>query len=328
MPSKALIPPSDLQHNVEIPQSEPPKDLRLLAQMYFASQVQGQAPGTMRAKRDDLQHFLEFYFDLYQHYEPAEWYPAVTREWLNKLKRSRKVAPATAVRRYATIRHFARWAHDNVFRFPLGCPTEGIKAPPEPETDWHGLDRKNELRLIAAAQKLRNGGTGAAGRQGIRDLAMLYSLLGSGLRISELLALDLDQYDGKGFRDLLVKGNVRRRFVKLWGADPKQALTEWLKERGDEAGPLFLTRTGKRMLRDQAFRIIKRMEEQANAHLPEREKFSVTPHSLRHTLLKKLADQKGLHVAMKQSGHRSPKYIWRYVQPSDDALENGDDELD
>jgi len=70
------------------------------------------------------------------------------------------------------------------------------------------------------------------------------------------------------------------------------------------------------------------MEEQANAHLPEGEKFSVTPHSLRHTLLKKLADQKGIHVAMKQSGHRSPKYIWRYVQPSDDALENGDDELD
>jgi len=328
MPSRSLIPRFDLQHNVETPSVEPAKDLRLLAQMYFQSQVQGQAPGTMRAKRDDLQHFLTFYFDLYHHYEPAEWYPAVTREWLNKLKRSRKVAPATAVRRFATIRHFARWGHSNVFRFPLGCPTDGIKAPAEPETDWHVLDRKNELRLIAAAQKLRNGGTGAADRQGIRDLAMLYSLLGSGLRISELLSLDVNQYDGKGFRDVLVKGNVRRRFVKLWGADPKEALAEWLKERGDEPGPLFLTRTGNRMLRDQAFRIIKRMEEQANAHLPEREKFSVTPHSLRHTLLKKLADQKGIHVAMKQSGHRSPQYIWRYVQPSDDALENGDDELD
>ena len=117
MPSKALIPSSGLQHNVETPKGEPPKDLRLLAQMYFQSQVQGQAPGTMRAKRDDLQHFLTFYFDLYHHYEPAEWYPAVTREWLKKLQRSRKVAPATAVRTASRAWALARGPG----RFPQPC---------------------------------------------------------------------------------------------------------------------------------------------------------------------------------------------------------------
>ena len=70
------------------------------------------------------------------------------------------------------------------------------------------------------------------------------------------------------------------------------------------------------------------MERQANAQLPEEERFVVSPHSLRHTLLKKLADQKGIHVAMKQSGHRSDRYIWRYTQPSDAELASSSDELD
>ncbi len=323
----ALEQQPNLQHKVGVAKKAARRDLVKLAELYFRSQVQGQADATIRAKRRDLEHFLQFFFGLYHHHDPAEWYTSVTREWLKRMRRDRRVAKATVVRRYNTVRHFARWAHEHLAPFPLGCPTDGVKAPETPEADWYGLEHKNELRLLAAAQTLSKGAGRSGTKQGSRDFALVHSLLGSGLRISELLRLELDQYDGGGFRDVLAKGGSRRRFVKLWGRDAKDTLDQWIKERGAEPGPLFPTRTNKAMTRDQAWRILKRMERQANTHLPAEERFEVTPHTLRHTLLKKLADQKGIHVAMKQSGHQSDRYIWRYVQPSDDAME-ADDDLD
>ena len=61
-------------------------------------------------------------------------------------------------------------------------------------------------------------------------------------------------------------------------------------------------------------------------HLPEDEHFTVTPHTLRHTLLRRITEDEryGIHMAMAASGHKSDKYIWTYTQPSDDELEELD----
>lgn len=69
------------------------------------------------------------------------------------------------------------------------------------------------------------------------------------------------------------------------------------------------------------------MEIQANAHLPEDQRFTVTPHALRHTCLRALAEQKRIQVAMKQSGHKSDRYIWLYTQPSDRELQESMSDL-
>jgi hypothetical protein len=49
---------------------------------------------------------------------------------------------------------------------------------------------------------------------------------------------------------------------------------------------------------------------------------------LRHTLLRKVANEKGVHYAMELSGHRSDRYIWRYVKPDEQSLAEAIDELD
>jgi site-specific recombinase XerD len=119
------------------------------------------------------------------------------------------------VRIYATVRHFARWLHRKFPElFPLGCPTDGVKPPAEPDTEWHGLTRTQELRLLNAAQTLRvhkNRGT----NQGLRNHALLAVLLGSGLRISEALSLCRSQYTGKGFAKVRVKGGHIRDNVPV-----------------------------------------------------------------------------------------------------------------
>jgi integrase len=47
----------------------------------------------------------------------------------------------------------------------------------------------------------------------------------------------------------------------------------------------------------------------ANAHLPPAQHLEVSPHVLRHTLLRKMANEKGVRYAMELSGHRSDRYI-------------------
>jgi hypothetical protein len=49
------------------------------------------------------------------------------------LQNAATVSQATIVRTYATVCHFARWLHTQVASFPMGCPTDGVKAPEEDE---------------------------------------------------------------------------------------------------------------------------------------------------------------------------------------------------
>lgn len=219
---------------------------------------------------------------------------SVTREFVRE-RAHEKLAEATCARTYASVRHFARWIHQKARPFPLGCPTDGIKPPREPEPEWKGLSRADELRLITAAQTLRLS-PGRGTNQGLRDQAVLAVLLGSGLRVTELVNLDRSQYTGRGFTKVLVKGG-RVRDVAVQ-RDAREILDEWLRDRGDTPGPLFPTRTGERLTRVQVYRILQRIAAQANTHLASEQRITVSPHD-----------------------------IWRYVKPSMQGLADALDEL-
>ncbi len=313
-------------HNVLVHIEQAKNSLAELATLYLVAEAAGHSHATLDAKRRDLQRFLSFYQHLYKHDRPEEWFVSVTKAFLKALQRE-GLAQASLVRIYATVRHFARWLHQKFpSLFPLGCPTEGVKPPAEPTADWKGLTRLDEIRLTAAAQTLR-ARPGHGTNQGLRNHALLAVLLGSGLRVSEVLGLNRDQYTTKGFERVQVKGGGVRDFVPLH-RDARKVLDEWLEARKDTAPPLFTTRTGRRLSRREAAAIIGRMAAQANGRLSDEEKIEVSPHVLRHTFLRKLAETKGVHYAREASGHQSDRYIWRYVKPDLQTLAEAIDELE
>jgi integrase/recombinase XerD len=111
--------------------------------------------------------------------------------------------------------------------------------------------------------------------------------------------------------------------------DARQVLEEWLAVRaGAPADPIFPTRTGARLSRMQLFKALQRVADQANTHRKDGERLTVSPHVLRHTFLRKLAEEKGVQYAKEASGHRSDRYIWRYVKPNHDSLADAIDSLD
>jgi hypothetical protein len=153
-PQEALILANNLQHKVvAVSERDPQTSLLALAEQYFRTQVAGQAEGTVDAKQRDLACFLTFYMQLYGHDDRREWYKSVTEAFLKALARGQvpwlskrgepkpqRLSQSTIARTYATVRHFASWIHKHVAAFPLGCPTDGVKAPEE-EPKWKGLSR-------------------------------------------------------------------------------------------------------------------------------------------------------------------------------------------
>jgi integrase/recombinase XerD len=310
-----------------------------LAERYFLTQVAGQAEGTIDAKQRDLACFLQFYVQLYGHDDARQWYKSVTEAFLKDLARgkvprpsktgdshAKRLSQSTIARTYATVWHFARWIHQHLVEFPMGCPTDHLKTPKEDTPQWKGLSHADKLCLLNAAQTLRlHRGRGTD--QGLRDHALIATLLGTGLRVSELLALERDQYDGRAFTSVLRKGGHVQKSIPVQ-KQHREVLDEWLKERGEQPSPLFPTRSGKALDRREAFAILKRVARHANAHLPSDQQFEVSPHVLRHTLLRKVANEKGVHYANELSGHRSDRYIWRYVKPDEQSLAEAIDGLD
>jgi len=189
-PTIAVVLPKNPSHNVVMRLEQATQSLAALATVYLVTEAAGHAQATLDAKRRDLQRFLAFYQALYTHDRPDVWFVSVTKAFLKALSRE-KLAQASLARIYATVRHFARWLHAKFpGLFPLGCPTEGVKPPVEPTPGWKGLTRLDEIRLTAAAQTLR-ARPGHGTNQGLRNHALLAVLLGSGLRVSEALVLQL-----------------------------------------------------------------------------------------------------------------------------------------
>ena len=79
------------------------------------------------------------------------------------------------------------------------------------------------------------------------------------------------------------------------------------------------------MTRQDVDHLLRSLAAQANAR-DKGKRIEFSAHTLRHTFLRKVAQEHGVEFAMQMSGHASSKYIWRYVKPSDDqteaALEN------
>lgn len=89
-------------------------------------------------------------------------------------------------------------------------------------------------------------------------------------------------------------------------------------DRGTTPGPLFCSRSGARLQRQNVDEALTAIAAQANASLPLDRQIAISAHLLRHTFLRKVARKYGVEYTKEHAGHTTERYTWRYVQPSDD----------
>jgi len=147
-----------------------------------------------------------------------------------------------------------------------------------------------------------------------RDQAILELLYASGLRVSELAGLDLDDVD-RDARTVRVLGKGRKERIVPFGEAAARALALYLAECGAATGPLFRNARGAR-LGVRSLHTIVRARARA-AGITRR----VSPHTLRHTFATHMLNAGAdLRLIQDLLGHSRLSTTQRYTHVSADQL--------
>jgi len=217
---------------------------------------------------------------------------------------------ASLHRMKAAVRSFFAWAVE------AGV----VDDNPARSIRMHRLPRKLPVFLTAAEKKrLLKELKGWSDFSALRDRAMIEVLLGTGIRLGELAALDMDDIDldAKHLR-VWAKGNVPQ--VKFIKTDLRTLLRRYLAERRRRGRPemeaLFLSNRDSRLCQRQ---IANRLAHWLRKAGIEKE---LTPHGMRHTFATHLyGATNDLLVVQRALGHRDVSTTQIYTHLVDGQLE-------
>jgi site-specific recombinase XerD len=152
---------------------------------------------------------------------------------------------------------------------------ELVAIPKRPRREVIYLTAEEVARFVAVIPLVTT--SGRVHGDGLRFRALVEALLGSAMRISELLSLDRAQVDFE-LREAKIVGKGNKERVVFFSARAIQWLRRYLDWRTDEHPALFVCRGGKSRLNQlDLWRPFARYRKRAGIVKP------VTPHLLRHT---------------------------------------------
>jgi integrase/recombinase XerD len=260
----------------------------------------GLSDNTLAAYRRDLRRYVAF-LTTRDVRDPRAVEEATIRSFVASLSASTHGAEgrpyrATSVARVlSAVRSFHRFLlREGVTE---GDPAVGVPRPRLPRSLPRPLPVDDVGRLLEAPD--------AASPTGVRDRAILELLYGSGLRISELTGLDVDDIDAdEGSLRVLGKGGKERELPL--GSFAREALDAYL-TRGRPAlatavtrGALFLNARGGRLSRQSCARLLDRYVRRAGIDR------RVTLHTLRHSFATHLLEGGAdVRVVQELLGHAS-----------------------
>ena len=151
---------------------------------------------------------------------------------------------------------------------------------------------------------------------GRRDHLLILLLYNTGARISELLALRVQDVAGPQAKRVELQGKGRkRRTLPLWRQTQRQ-LRRWIRENRLSAPlPLLPNRYGEPLTRFGAFHQIKKLVRQASVNLPSLAQRPISPHSFRHaTAMRMLETGATPEVIALWLGHENLNTTHQYVE--------------
>jgi integrase/recombinase XerC len=274
----------------------------LAAFLRYLTLEKGASPHTIRSYRNDLAEFVRQAGG-----ETAEWLPTLdpraVRAYLARLH-GRGLDPVTIARKLAAVRS---WCGFLVRRGLLERNVaREVRGPRLPQKLVSFLPIDEAMALMDAK--------GSGARTGARDAAVLELLYATGLRVSELASLDLDDLD-RARQTVRVLGKGRKERIVPYGRRAADALAVYISGRGAAGGALFTNRRGRRLTVRSIHTIVRRSA--AACGITRR----VSPHTLRHTFATHLLDAGAdLRVIQEFLGHRRLSTTQRYAHVGADRL--------
>ena len=233
------------------------------------------------------------------------------KTYVNYLLEEQNKKPSTISRMIASIRSFYQYEVKNK---KVGVdPTEKIQSPK--------IEKKAPCVLTTKEVELLLEQPTDEDLKGIRDKAMLEFAYATGMRVTEIISLNVEDVNieqeyvecktGKKKRDIPL-GKMALSAIKEYITKARDIMVKSDKEKA-----LFVNMNGKRLTRQGFWKIIKYYQEQA--HIDK----DITPHTLRHSfathLLQNGAELKAIQTML---GHSDISSTQVYMQFQHDGLDN------
>jgi site-specific recombinase XerD len=270
---------------------------------------QGKSSQTWTAYRRAVQHFAAWSQQAYgEQFDPARIIARDVRDWKAYQQKVEKAAPRTINQRLVGLSRFFAWAiTSGAARVD---PTEGVTYIPLPTRQPRSVPAAVLRKLLRTVHR--------SGQ--LRDIALLEVLAGTGLRVGELLGLQVgDVTLGDRTGQVTVRRGKQGNFREVpLTKEVRQALRNYLQTHpGKEEvnAPLWLGTQGALQHRSSVLRVLNKYALQAG--LP-----AIHPHALRHTFATRYLehnpdDLRGLAALL---GHTSLDTVMIYTEPSLEAL--------
>lgn len=284
--------------------------------IHYLSAEKNASPNTCRGYQNDLEEFENFLRNSGLSLSPEGFVQMervdrmAIRRYLGFLHRKNK--KSSIARKISTLRSFFRFL---VREHALGSnPTKTVRAPKVEKHLPTTLTVDEAFRLMEAPrQSLKDSSLDVLKKnRKARDHAILELLYSSGLRVGELVGMNLDQLDlDLGIVKVMGKGR-KERIVPV-GMKAAEALKAYMEERGvlDGEGPLFVNPKGERLTARTVERLVKSYSKRSGIFR------KVSPHSLRHTFATHLLDAGAdIREIQEMLGHASLSTTQRYTHLS------------
>ncbi len=272
----------------------------------------GYSNNTIVAYRNDLVQFAEF---LASEADTSLW-AHVTKDdligYVNSLKGEREYASATVARKVAATKSF--FHHLVSLGILNHDPSATLDSPKVRKYLPTSISQEDIARLLQAPRNRDDP-------RGQRDSALLELLYATGMRVSEVVDLDLDDVDVVSctVRCLQKNSKNRDRVIPIFSRRAVEALEQYLLEgrpmllRAGNESALFLNHRGRRLTRQGLWLIIKKYVAEVGVEGP------VTPHTLRHSFATHLlSDGADVREVQGLLGHANISTTQVYTQISQD----------
>ncbi len=261
---------------------------------------------TLESYKRDLKQFREYLEEHGIHYNRVK--EEDVQNYIQELQDKGK-KPSSISRCIASIRSF--------FQFIL--KNKKIKVDPTANIQSPKIEKRTPNVLTSKEVELLLKQPDTVDLKGVRDKAMLEFAYATGMRVTEIISLNIDDVNLEEAYVICKNGN-KQRIIPL-GSMSLKALKAYIEEargvliKSEDEKALFVNINGGRLTRQGFWKIIKYYKEQA--HITK----DITPHVLRHSfathLLQNGADLKAIQTML---GHSDISSTQVYMQFQDEGL--------
>jgi integrase/recombinase XerD len=280
----------------------------------YIAEEKGYSNNTLAAYRNDLSQFTNFLGP-----RVSRW-DQVTREiimdYIMTMKSDQEYASSTVARKVAAIKSFFHYLVD---RGELqDDPTATLDSPKVRKRLPKAISGDDLERLLAEPAREKTP-------KALRDRALLEVLYATGLRVTELVSLNVDDVNLASASLRVVRPKDKRERIVPIYQRALEPLQDYLERgriqllRDPEVSALFLNHRGRRLTRQGLWLIVKHYVREVGI------REEVTPHTLRHTFAAHLIDRKtDLEYVQEILGHANISTTQVYTQVGkEEALAEG-----